>query len=65
MGVIDITAIYPGRSLTNQGAPKYIHPYLLRNLNITHSNQVWGIDIIYILMDNGFMYLYSIIDVYS
>lgn len=65
MKVMDITAIYPRRSLTHQGAPKYIHPYLLRNLNITQLNQVWSIDITYIPMENGFMYLYAIIDVYS
>lgn len=65
MKVMDITAIYPRRSLTHQGVPKYIHPYLLRNLNITHPNQVWSIDITYIPMKNGFMYLYAIIDVYS
>jgi putative transposase len=40
-------------------------PYLLRRLAITRPNQVWSIDIIYIPMLHGFMYLTAIIDVYS
>lgn len=40
-------------------------PYLLRGLRITHRNQVWSTDISYIPMENGFMYLYAIIDVNS
>lgn len=38
---------------------------LLRGLQITIRNQVWSIDISYMPMENGFMYLYAIIDVYS
>lgn len=40
-------------------------PYLLRGLKIDHKNQVWSIDIAYIPMAKGFMYLTAIIDVYS
>ncbi|WP_141743531.1 DDE-type integrase/transposase/recombinase, partial [Weeksella sp. HMSC059D05] len=47
------------------GRAEYVHPYLLRNLNITHPNQVWQIDISYVPMKKGFMYLTAIIDVYS
>jgi len=43
---------------------KYIYPYFLRNLNIT-SPQVWAIDITYIPMSKGFMYLTAIIDLHS
>ncbi|WP_394351958.1 IS3 family transposase [Rhodocytophaga rosea] len=38
---------------------------MLKNLSITESNQVWQIDIIYIPMAKGFMYLVAIIDVHS
>ena len=44
---------------------KYIYPYLLRNLTITRPNQVWAIDITYIPMPKGFMYLTAIIDLHS
>lgn len=60
-----IMAIYPKRNLSKLGNAKYIRPYLLRNLKIDHPNQVWAIDITYIPMAHGFMYLTAIIDVYS
>jgi putative transposase len=60
-----IFAQYPKRNLSKQGLAEYIHPYLLRNLTIDHPNQVWEIDITYIPMYKGFMYLTAIIDVYS
>ena len=43
----------------------YKYPYLLRGLPIERVNQVWQIDISYIPMEKGFLYLVAIIDVYS
>jgi putative transposase len=63
--LMGIMAIYPKRNLSKLGHAKYIRPYLLRGLDITHSNHVWEIDITYIPMAKGFMYLVAIIDVYS
>lgn len=60
-----IMAIYPKRNLSKLGHAKYVRPYLLRGLKITKPNQVWAIDITYIPMEKGFMYLTAIIDVYS
>ena len=60
-----IIAQYPKRNLSKLGLSDYIYPYLLRNLDVDHPNQVWEIDITYIPMDRGFMYLTAIIDVYS
>ena len=40
-------------------------PYLLRGLEIDHCNQVWEMDITYIPMKKGFMYLAAIIEVFS
>lgn len=65
MKKMGIEAIYPQKKLSKPGLAQYIHPYLLRNLEITHANQVWSTDISYIPMKRGFMYLYAIIDVYS
>jgi putative transposase len=62
MGLI---AIYPKRNLSKLGLSKYIRPYLLKGLTIERSNQVWAIDITYIPMKNGFLYLTAIIDLYS
>lgn len=60
-----VTAICPKRSLSKQGEPRYVFPYLLKGLSIERANQVWEIDITYIPMEKGFMYLIAIIDVYS
>ena len=62
MGVM---AIYPQKNLSKLGLARYIHSYKLRNLEFTHSNQVWCIDITYVPMKRGFLYLTAIIDVYS
>lgn len=63
--LMGIMAIYPKRNLSKLGHAKYIRPYLLKGLEITRPNQVWEIDITYIPMAKGFMYLSAIIDVYS
>jgi putative transposase len=60
-----IHTIYPKPNLSKRYHAQYIRPYLLRNLAITRANQVWGIDITYIRMEKGFMYLFIIIDWYS
>jgi len=65
MRLADIVPIYPKKHLTTLGEKKYIHPYLLKNLTIKRPNQVWEIDITYVPMKRGFMYLTGIIDVYS
>jgi putative transposase len=63
--LMGIMALFPKRNLSKLGLLKYIRPYLLRKLQIDHSNQVWMIDITYVPMSKGFMYLTAIIDVYS
>ncbi len=63
--LMGIMAIYPKKNLSRLGQAKYIRPYLLRDLKITRPNQVWAIDITYIPMPKGFLYLTAIIDVYS
>ena len=63
--LMGLMAIYPKKNLSKLGLKKYIHPYLLKGLNINRPNHVWEIDITYIPMKNGFLYLTAIIDVYS
>jgi len=60
-----IHAHYPKRNLSKLGKAEYIYPYLLRGLQVIRPNQVWAIDITYIRMQKGFMYMTAIIDVYS
>lgn len=65
MREMGLKAIYPEKKLSTLGSAQYVHPYLLRGLDINRPNQVWSTDISYIRMSCGFMYLYAIIDVYS
>lgn len=65
MRKMDVYAIYPGPNLSKLLHAKYRMPYLLRNLKIERPDQVWGIDITYLPMEKGFMYLFVIIDWYS
>lgn len=65
MKIMRIKTIYckPRTTVIDPAAYKY--PYLLRGLEITQANQVWQVDISYVPMGGGFMYLVAIIDVYS
>ena len=63
--VMGTQAVYPKPRTTVKDAEHRIYPYLLRNLAITHPNQVWSTDITYIPMQRGFMYLVAVIDWYS
>lgn len=63
--VMGLQAIMPGRHTTKRRKDHKVYPYLLRNLTVERSNQVWGMDITYIPMQKGFMYLVAIIDLHS
>lgn len=63
--LMGLMAIYPKKNLSKLGLAKYIHPYLLRGKKITRPNEAWAIDITYIPMAKGFLYLTAIIDLYS
>jgi putative transposase len=65
MRIMCLKTIYPRPRTTICDPAAYKYPYLLRGVNITHVNQVWQIDISYVPMQRGFMYLVAIIDVYS
>lgn len=65
MQKMGIQAIHPQKRTTQPEAGHKIYPYLLRDLAITHPNQVWSSDITYVPMPRGFMYLVAVIDWYS
>ena len=65
MRLMDIRAIYPGKSSSYPGQGHKLYPYLLRNLPITHVNQVWSADTTYVPMLRGFIYLVAVIDRHS
>ena len=65
MRVMRLKTVYCLPRTTISDPTKYKYPYLLRNIKITRPNQVWSLDISYIPMPKGFMYLVAIMDVYS
>lgn len=42
-----------------------VYPYLLKDITVTRMNQAWGIDITYVPMKKGFLYLCAIIDLHT
>lgn len=65
MAEMTIIAIYPKPNLSKASHENKIYPYLLQNAVITRTNQAWSIDITYIRLKHGFVYLTAIIDWYS
>ena len=65
MKKMGIEAIYR-RPNTSKPAPGHrIYPYLLRDIAVTRPNQVWAMDISYIPMARGFVYLAAVVDWFS
>jgi len=62
MSEMGIRTVYPKENLSKRNFKEAIEPYLLRNKRVLIPNQVWSIDITYIRMLHGHMYLTAIID---
>ena len=60
-----IEALYRRPRTTQPELGHKIYPYLLRGLEITRPNQVWAMDITYIPMARGFVYLAVVLDWFS
>lgn len=65
LSLAGIKAIYPAKKTTARNHEHKVFPYLLRGLKIVSPNQVWQVDITYIRIRNGFVYLICLIDVFS
>ena len=63
--VMGLRAIIPGPHTSKRHKNHPVYPYLLRGLQITHSQQVWATDITYMPLPKGFMYLTAVIDLFS
>ena len=60
-----IEALYRKPNTSRKHPEHPIYPYLLRHLSVTQPNQVWAMDITYIPMARGFVYLAAVMDWYS
>ena len=57
--------IYRKPWLSKPNKEHKVYPYLLKDLEIYRANQVWAMDITYVPMRKGFMYLCAIIDLHT
>lgn len=60
-----IEALYRKPNTSKWHKAHKIYPYLLRNVKVTRPNQAWAMDITYIPMARGFIYLAAVVDWYS
>jgi len=65
MREMGLTAIYPGPNLSKRAQQAAIYPYLLRNVTAERPNHIWGIDITYVRLHAGWMYLVAVVDWFS
>jgi putative transposase len=65
MRLMRLVPIYQTPNTSKKHPQHKIYPYLLRKLTIARPNQVWCVDITYIPMHRGFLYLVAIMDWYS
>ena len=65
MREMGLSAIRPGPNLSQRRQAPAIFPYLLRDVTAARPNHVWGIDITYIRLCGGWLYLVAVLDWYS
>src|SRR5680860_652978 len=62
MRKLGIEALYRKANTSRRYPGHQIYPYLLRGLRIERPNQVWAMDLTYIPMARGFVYLTAVLD---
>ena len=65
MQEMGIVAIGPQPHLSKPNADHRVYPYLLRAITALSPNHVWGIDLTYVRLLNGWLYLVAILDWFS
>lgn len=65
MREMGIAGVCPGPNLSRRDHAHAVYPYLLRNLVAERPDQVWGIDITYVRLRAGWVYLVAVLDWYS
>ena len=65
MREMGIEGIHPGPNLSKRDLQHRIYPYLLRSVVPRSPHHVWGIDVTYIRLCHGWMYLVATIDWFS
>ncbi len=65
MRIMGIQSVAPKPNTSEPRKGHKIYPYLLGGLDINRVHQVWSIDITYVRLAHGFVYLVAVIDLYS
>lgn len=65
MREMGLEAIAPGPNLSKRNLAHKVYPYLLRNVEASYPNHVWGIDITYLPLRKSWAYLVAVIDWHS
>lgn len=65
MREMGIWGLAPGPHTSTPHPQHTVYPYLLRGVTAAYPNHIWGIDITYIRLRHGWLYLVAIIDWYS
>jgi putative transposase len=65
MREMGIEVLYQKPNLSLNNNPHPVYPYLLKGVKAAHPNHIWGTDITYIRMHQGFLYLSAYLDWYS
>jgi putative transposase len=65
MREMGIAGICPGPNLSKRNLAHQVYPYLLRHRTVIRRNEVWGIDITYVRLHSGWMYLVAVLDWFS
>ncbi len=62
MREMGLAGVCPGPKLSKPAPGHTVYPYLLRGVTAAHPNHVWGIDITYIRLARGWLYLVVVLD---
>lgn len=65
MRELGLEAVFPKRNTSKRNPEHPVYPYLLRDVVITRPNQVWSMDITYVRLGKGFVYLVAVVDWHS
>jgi putative transposase len=60
-----IAGVAPGPNFSRRDSEQRVYPYLLRDVTSAYPNHVWGIDITYVRLQAGWLYLVAVLDWYS
>lgn len=65
MSEMGLAGLFPKKNLSKNNTTHPVYPYLLKGIKASYPNHIWGTDITYIRMKQGFLYLVAFLDWFS